>query len=290
MLEKTENPLSSNWEALKSSIGNGSSSSKKRRNRAKKHKRNATASESSEPSKKHMKKDEIWFDGVDESLIKESMQDQKPQTTTDTKLVKENSTKEMTKSLAIDCEMVGVGYQGKTSVLARVSLVNLYGHCVYDKFVKPQEEVTDYRTEFSGIRPENLVDGEDFKTVQKDVYEMIKDRILVGHAVHHDLKVLYLSHPKSMIRDTSMYFQKYHGFSRPKLRLLAERYLMVKIQEGEHDSVIDAQATMRLYTLFKTHWETKMSKFLNKQKRKHGNHKGSSKETTTIKQRFSDKV
>ena len=29
----------------------------------------------------------------------------------------------------------------------------------------------------------------DFKTVQKDVSDFIKDRILVGHAVHHDLKV-----------------------------------------------------------------------------------------------------
>ena len=29
----------------------------------------------------------------------------------------------------------------------------------------------------------------DFKNVQKEVSELIKGRILIGHAVHHDLKV-----------------------------------------------------------------------------------------------------
>ena len=65
-----------------------------------------------------------------------------------------------TKAIAIDCEMVGVGKDGTESVLARVSLVNQHGHCIYDKFVKPREKVTDYRTHVSGIRPSNLRDGE----------------------------------------------------------------------------------------------------------------------------------
>ena len=65
----------------------------------------------------------------------------------------------MTKVIAIDCEMVGVGVGGKDSVLARVSIINQYGHCVYDKYVKPTEKVTDYRTHVSGIRAEDLVDG-----------------------------------------------------------------------------------------------------------------------------------
>ena len=65
----------------------------------------------------------------------------------------------MTKALALDCEMVGVGADGKESALARISIVNHFGKCVYDKFVLPGEEVTDYRTEFSGIRPHNLKDG-----------------------------------------------------------------------------------------------------------------------------------
>ena len=55
--------------------------------------------------------------------------------------------------------MVGVGPDGDDSVLARISVVNQFGHCVYDKFVKPQEEVTDYRTWVSGVSPEDLENG-----------------------------------------------------------------------------------------------------------------------------------
>ena len=65
--------------------------------------------------------------------------------------------------------------------------------------------MTDYRTAVSGIRPEDLVDAPEFKQVQSEVAELIKDRILVGHALHHDLKVLFLDHPKKFIRDTSKY-------------------------------------------------------------------------------------
>lgn len=61
--------------------------------------------------------------------------------------------------MALDCEMVGVGADGVESALARVSIVNQHGHCVYDKFVDPGEKVTDYRTQYSGIRPHNLKDG-----------------------------------------------------------------------------------------------------------------------------------
>ena len=50
-------------------------------------------------------------------------------------------------------------------------------------------QVTDYRTEVSGVRPEDLVGAPHFKQVQTEVAELIKDRLLVGHAIHHDLKV-----------------------------------------------------------------------------------------------------
>ena len=68
----------------------------------------------------------------------------------------------LTKAVAMDCEMVGVGQGGMDSVLARVSIVNQYGRCIYDKYVKPKEYVTDFRTQFSGVRPENLKNGRIF--------------------------------------------------------------------------------------------------------------------------------
>ena len=59
--------------------------------------------------------------------------------------------------IAIDCEMVGVGLN--EDALARVSIVDKKGEVLYDKYVKPEEPVTDYRTKVSGIRPENLANG-----------------------------------------------------------------------------------------------------------------------------------
>lgn len=61
--------------------------------------------------------------------------------------------------MAIDCEMVGVGPDGTESALARVSIVNYHGAVLMDKFVKPQEKVTDFRTEVSGVTPAHLVNG-----------------------------------------------------------------------------------------------------------------------------------
>ena len=55
--------------------------------------------------------------------------------------------------------MVGVGIDGAESALARVSLVNYYGFVILDAFVRSRERVVDYRTEFSGIRPSDMVHG-----------------------------------------------------------------------------------------------------------------------------------
>ena len=55
--------------------------------------------------------------------------------------------------------------------------------------LSPFAQVTDYRTEVSGVRPEDLVGAPEFKQVQTEVAELLKDRLLVGHAIHHDLKV-----------------------------------------------------------------------------------------------------
>lgn len=55
--------------------------------------------------------------------------------------------------------MVGVGVNGLKSSLARVSVVNYHGWVILDEYVKPQEQVVDYRTPWSGIRASNLIYG-----------------------------------------------------------------------------------------------------------------------------------
>lgn len=175
---------------------------------------------------------------------------------------------EIGKYLAIDCEFVGVGPEGTESVLARVSIVNFYGHTVYDEFVKTKERVVDYRTWVSGIRPGDLLNAEKFEDVQQKVADIIKGRILVGHSVYHDLDALLLSHPKSMIRDTSRhvpYRQKYSNGKTPSLKKLAKEVLNVEVQDAEHSSVEDAKVTMLLYKFDKKEFERLANtKFYNK--------------------------
>jgi RNA exonuclease 4 len=165
------------------------------------------------PKKKLKLNDEnkIWFD-VDHTLIPESDLKSADQTKQGAEIVAshhqttaEKSKVKLTKAIAIDCEMVGVGDDSRESILARVSLVNQLNQCVYDKYVIPREPITDYRTHVSGVRLEDLKKENgavEFSIVQKEVAEIVKDRKLVGHALHNDLKVLFLSHPKKKIRDT----------------------------------------------------------------------------------------
>lgn len=172
----------------------------------------------------------------------------------------DKSLEKLTKHLAIDCEMVGIG-DGMESMIARVSIVNEHEFCVYDKYVKPRERVVDYRTPVSGIRKEDLQKGEEFTTVQKEVASILKGKIVIGHAVKYDFRALYLSHPKKMIRDTSrfkIFREAIKTKSTPSLKKLAELLLGKRIQEGEHDSVEDARTTMQLYMLYKNVWESQI--------------------------------
>lgn len=167
----------------------------------------------------------------------------------------------LSKCVAIDCEMVGVEEHGKDDMVARVSIVNGFGECIYDKFVKPMEPVVDYRTFVSGVRPKDLENGEDFKVVQKEVADILKGKKLIGHALKNDLKVLFLTHPKWAIRDTSRYHKFREGYkSTPALKKLVEKYLGIKIQEGEHNSVEDANAALQLYLMHRREWEEELKR------------------------------
>ncbi|KAI0343774.1 ribonuclease H-like protein [Trametopsis cervina] len=161
------------------------------------------------------------------------------------------------KYLALDCEMVGVGIDGTESSLARVSLVNFHGAVLLDEIVRQRERVVDYRTEFSGIRPSDMVRAQPFEEVQKQVAELLKDRVLVGHAVHNDLKALLLSHPYPMTRDTQVLAGKHKVMKtkRPALRHLVHQEVGATIQGGEHSSVTDARATMAVYRIHRKAWD-----------------------------------
>lgn len=178
------------------------------------------------------------------------------------------------KYIALDCEMVGIGpAPSLSSQLARVSLVNYHGHQLYDSYVQPVLPVTDYRTPISGIaRHHLLADGgaRPFAVVQEEVAALLQDRVLVGHALRHDLAALQLVHPIWHVRDTARYpgFRALSAGRTPALRELAERVLGVRIQSGMHSSVEDARAAMALFRGEKEGFEREVFKRFRREAKK----------------------
>lgn len=108
----------------------------------------------------------------------------------------------MTLKYAIDCETVGCV---SGSCLARVSIVNQLGCCVFDEYVKPTAKVTDYRNITTDIKKKYLENGSDIAIVRVKVRDLIKEIILIGHFLKFDLDALNLSHPEIKQRDLAVY-------------------------------------------------------------------------------------
>jgi RNA exonuclease 4 len=176
--------------------------------------------------------------------------------------------------LALDCEMVGVGEDGKRSSLGRVSIVDWEGVVVFDTFVQVTEHVEDLRTFVSGIRMSDI-DGScpektmDLNTCIDRVKSILEGNILVGHALKNDLRALGLSHPWYDIRDTTKYdaFLKEAPFDGVgprriprRLKDLAFEKLGWEIQmDGvAHSPIEDALAAMKLYQTVSPKWEKTM--------------------------------
>ena len=168
---------------------------------------------------------------------------------------------ELTHVLALDCEMVGVGFRafGGESRLASVSIVNEFGNQVYYSYAKPARPVTDYRTRYSGIASKDLVDAPPAAQVQKEVRELIEGHVIVGHGLENDFRVLGFFPPRHMLRDSAHDVKKLcspRGKPR-KLRHITWEFLGLIIQDSTsgHDPLEDARAALYLYLRFKRDFE-----------------------------------
>ncbi|ODM86855.1 Eukaryotic translation initiation factor 3 subunit A, partial [Orchesella cincta] len=144
--------------------------------------------------------------------------------------------------LALDCEMVGVGPKRKDA-LGRISIVNEFGYCLYDKFVKPSAVVTEYRTPYSGIRKKDLKNATPYSVVKNEVLDIIDGRIIFWSVTAWNMILGYFGKVLNCGRWT------------PSLKSLTWKILGVEIQEGEHSSITDAQAAMALYRVRQNDWE-----------------------------------
>ena len=164
------------------------------------------------------------------------------------------SQSEKARYVAMDCEMVGVGYYDKSAV-AQITIVNWNEEVIYTTYVRPDKPVTDYRTHVSGIEPHHLENALDFDTARQQVAELLQGKILVGHALKNDLHVLKLQHNWMDTRDTAKYEpwmkQRFDdGVLWPrKLSELCKLKLNLDIQAPgqSHSAFQDAVAALRLY-------------------------------------------
>ncbi|XP_013421360.1 apoptosis-enhancing nuclease [Lingula anatina] len=162
--------------------------------------------------------------------------------------------------VALDCEFVGIGPKGRTSALGRCSIVDFHGRVVLDIYAKPEEVITDYRTPWSGLRKKDLVQAVPTISAVNQIKKTVKGKIIVGHALQNDFKVLQLGHPWPETRDICTYkplraMANYEVHNAASLKKLSASLLKRKIQSGEHCSLEDARATMDLFKLVRDEWE-----------------------------------
>ncbi|KAL6114778.1 uncharacterized protein ACO6RY_05461 [Pungitius sinensis] len=147
---------------------------------------------------------------------------------------------------SLDCDMC---YTNRGLELSRVTVVNCRLQVVYDTFVRPDNEVIDYNTRFSGVSEDDVKGNRtSLREVQETLLSFISaDTILIGHGLETDLCALKLLH--GTVVDTSVVFPHRLGLPH-KLTLnnLTAEYLMRIIQESVcgHDAEEDAAACMEL--------------------------------------------
>jgi len=90
---------------------------------------------------------------------------------------------------ALDCEM---SYTTYGLELTRVTVVDTDMQVVYDTFVKPDNEIVDYNTRFSGVTEADLADTSiSLRDVQAVLLSMFSaDTVLIGHSLESDLLAL----------------------------------------------------------------------------------------------------
>lgn len=176
---------------------------------------------------------------------------------------------------ALDCEMC---FTGCGLELAKISIIRSDGNLQYETFVRPERDIVDYNTRFSGITEKDLnIDCsygmrrastasnssassttssnsyyprsvKTLQEVQKDILSFIfEDTILIGHSIENDLKALKLMHQS--IIDTSIVFPHYYGLPyRRSLKALTKSILKRDIQNNEngHCSFEDSRACLEL--------------------------------------------
>ncbi|BEJ13188.1 hypothetical protein CspHIS471_0303620 [Cutaneotrichosporon sp. HIS471] len=161
--------------------------------------------------------------------------------------------------VAVDCEMV----RCRTHMaLARIAVVDHTGAEVYHSFVFVHpKDVISYQTEVTGVTKDDLHGAPTFEVVQSIIKALLSNKIVIGHALFHDLAVLQHRHVYEDMRDTALFYPlrercgiqgegKY-----PSLRNMTKEVLGRDIQCGRHCPLEDARATMDVFLTVREKYE-----------------------------------
>ncbi|EIM92605.1 uncharacterized protein STEHIDRAFT_46712 [Stereum hirsutum FP-91666 SS1] len=180
--------------------------------------------------------------------------------------------------LSLSCTVVGVGPGGSTSMLARVAITDFRGENIYERYVAPTLQVTDYRTGVTGITEEHLsrysifplrrpvIDpcyagtAYKFSQVQRQVADIIRNKTIVGHQLWNDLSVLGIPHPAVDTRDVALYQPFRNALNSPNhivgLQSLCWHLMRRRCQDGQQNPIENARAALDLYRSHGTEWES----------------------------------
>lgn len=162
------------------------------------------------------------------------------------------------KVIALDCEMVML--IDKSQALAQCSIVNYYGRTLFNEYIKPEEDLIDYRAWYRRLKKRNVTSVIPFQEAVSKIKDIVAGKIIIGHGLEHDFAALHFSHPHLDLRDTSTYvpirvLADINPNYKPSLKNLSLILLGRKIQQSCHCSLEDSQANLEVYKFVEIRWE-----------------------------------